>query len=272
MTDRFMSDSSLRTAYGITGEDETWENTFSKVSLENILMYIVAVCAWTLEVMMDNFKEEVNAKVSQSIVASVAWYHRACLAFQLGDELVYNESTGSYGYQNIDIKKRIISYAAVRDRGGSVQILVSKKVGNRPAVLSIAEMTAFSAYINKIKIAGITMSISSIPADKIKIALIVQIDPQILGLDGKRLDDGKLVVVDAINQYLEKIVYGGTFNKTKLIDSVQNVAGVIDITLVNVMAKSVEDIDYKNVSGNNYISAGGAFTTEGLEESITYVV
>ena len=45
MTDRFMEDNTLREAYGITGEDATWDNTFSTVSIENILIYIVAACA-----------------------------------------------------------------------------------------------------------------------------------------------------------------------------------------------------------------------------------
>lgn len=272
MTDQFMADATLRTAYGITGDDATWDNTFSSVSVENILLYIVAVCAWTLEVMMDNFAEDIDYKVSQSIVASVAWYHRVSLAFQLGDELEYDAATGAYKYSTIDAKKQIVQYAAVRDRGGSVQILVSKKVGDRPGVLSDTELTAFRAYINKIKIAGITMSIASIPADKITMSLIVQIDPQIISTSGRRLSDGRSVVVDAINKYLADILYGGTFNKTKLVDAVQRVDGVIDVTLGTVKVKSAENVEYTEVQSNNYTSVGGAFVSEGLESSITYVV
>lgn len=272
MTDRFMADSTLRTAYGITGEDATWDSTFSSVSIENILLYIVAVCAYGLEVMFDGLRKDVDAKLSQAIVASVAWYHRICLSFQLGDNLEYLPDTATYGYPVIDPAKQIVKYAAVRDLGGGVQVLVSKDSGGLPVPLDDTELAAFESYLNKMKIAGITMSIRSIPADKITIGMQVQIDPLVLDTAGKRLADGKAVVVDAVNAYLAGIVYGGTFNKTKLVDAVQAVEGVVDITLGTVKVKSAEAADYKGVKGNNYTSVGGAFIAEGLNSSITYVV
>ncbi|WP_294536894.1 hypothetical protein [uncultured Bacteroides sp.] len=272
MTDRFMTDETLRTAYGITGEDATWDTTFSTVSIENILLYIVAVCAYGLEVMFDQLRKDVDAQISQAIVASVAWYHRICLAFQYGDNLVYLPETATYGYQTVNEKLQIVQYAAVRDLGGSVQVLVSKDSGGKPEPLNESELAAFESYLNKMKIAGITMSIKSIPADKIIINMSVQIDPLVIDTSGNRISDGKAVVVDAINNYLAAIVYGGTFNKTKLVDAVQAVEGVLDVTLGTVKAKSAEAVQYTEVKNNNYTSVGGAFISEGLNSSITYVV
>lgn len=272
MTDKFMADETLRTAYGITGEDATWQNTFSSVSMENILLYIVAVCAYSLEVMYDKFRVDVDAKIASAIVASVAWYHRICLAFQYGDNLTYLLDTATFGYPVVDESRQIVKYAAVRDLGGSVQILVSKDAGGKPEPLSETELSAFESYIEKMKIAGITLNIRSLPADKIVINMTVQIDPLILDTQGRRLTDGVMVVTEAIDAYLANIVYGGTFNKTKLVDAVQAVEGVVDITLGTVKAKASEAAGYTDVVSNNYTSVGGAFISEGLSSSITYVV
>lgn len=272
MTDFLISNETLRTAYGITGEDATWDNRFSSVSIENIILYAVAVCAYSLEVMYDKFRVDVDAKIASAIVASVAWYHRICLAFQYGDNLTYLPDTATFGYPSIDTSKQIVKYAAVRDLGGSVQILVSKDAGGKPEPLSETELSAFESYIEKMKIAGITLNIRSLPADKIVMSMTVQIDPLVLDTQGRRLSDGAMVVTEAIEAYLAGIVYGGTFNKTKLVDAVQAVEGVVDITLGIVKAKASGAVDYTEVKGNNYTSVGGAFIAEGLNSSITYVV
>ena len=271
MTDRFMTDETLRTAYGITGEDATWENTFSTVSIENILLYIVAVCAYELEVMFDAFKKDVDEKVAANIVPTVRWYHTQALAFQYGDALVFDEVTQSFRYPNIDPSKQIVRYSAVQDSGNTILMLVSGDEGGKPSVISNEVLTAFISYMNAVKIAGVFISIRSLPADKIKIIAKVYINPMVIDSTGKRISDGSYPVRDAINQYLGGVVYGGTFNKTKLVDAIQAVEGVVDIELESAQAKP-DGGSYYTVSGNNYTAESGSFISEDLDKTISYVV
>lgn len=271
MTERFLSDDTLRQAYGITG-DVTWDSTFSKVSVENMLMYVVAFVAHTLEVMMDAFRKDVDTQIAQNIVPTVRWYHTQAVAFQYGDQLVYNEEYGHFEYPEVNEDKKLVKYCAVKDRGGSIQILVSGDSNGVPTVLSSDVLSAFKSYMNQVKVAGVILDVKSLAADGIRIQAEVQIDPQIITTDGVRISDGTKAVEAAINAYLANIVYGGTFNKTKLVDAIQNVEGVVDVTLGKVEVKPSGSTSYTEMTSNNYSAVSGCFKSEKLNETIAYVV
>lgn len=272
MTDRFMDDPTLRSAYGITGDGATWDNTFSTVSVENILVYIVAVCAYSLEVMFDAFRKDVDERIARNIVPTVRWYHTQALAFQYGDGLVYDEGAQAFRYATENRAKQVVRYCAVKDRGGSIQILVSGESGELPSVLSNDVLTAFKAYMNSVKIAGVILDIRSLAADSIRIEATIQVDPQVIGTDGRRISDGTYPVRDAVDNYLRGIIYGGTFNKTKCVDALQNVEGVLDITLGTVRAKAGSATEYAVVEGNNYTAVAGCFISNNLDSTLAYVV
>ena len=271
MTDQFLSDETLRQAYGITG-DVTWDSTFSKVSVENMLMYVVAFVAHTLEVMMDAFRKDVDTQIAQNIVPTVRWYHTQAVAFQYGDQLEYNEEYGHFEYPEVNEDKRLVKYCAVKDRGGSIQVLVSGDSNGVPTVLSNDVLSAFKSYMNQVKVAGVILDVKSLAADGVRIQAEVQIDPQIITTDGVRISDGIKAVEAAINEYLANIIYGGTFNKTKLVDAIQNVEGVVDVTLGKVEVKPSGSTSYTEMTSNNYSAVSGCFITDKLNETVAYVV
>lgn len=271
MTDRFMSDNTLRAAYGITGADATWDTTFSAVSIENILLHTVAACAYSLEVLFEAYKEEVDERIAANIVPTVRWYHTQALAFQYGDNLAFDEKTQSFRYAAEDESKKIVKYCAVQDAGNTIQMLVSGRKDGLPAVIEGDEMTAFKAYMNSVKIAGVFINIQSLPADRVKISAKVYVNPMVIDSAGKRISDGSRPVEDAVNDYLAGVIYGGTFNKTKLVDAIQAVEGVTDVELLGVQAKQ-DGGSYAEVAGNNYTAVSGSFISEDLNTTITYVV
>ena len=67
-------------------------------------------------------------------------------------------------------------------------------------------------------------------------------------------------------------MYGGTFNKTKLVDAIQSVEGVNDVLLGECQYKTADNQNYSTIKGNNYTAAGGSFVSSGLRNSISYVV
>lgn len=271
MTDAFLADSDLREAYGLAS-DATWDKSFSAVSVENILIYIVAVCCRAVEVLHEQWKADVDAVVEKMVVASVPWYWKKALAFQLGDELVLNEDTMEYGYAKVDAEKQVVKYAAVRDKGRSVQILVSGDEDGIPSVIEGDTLNAFKTYMNRVKVAGVLLSISSKASDRVKITAKVTIDPMVVNEQGEALSDGGKPVETAIEEYLKNITYGGTLNKTKLMQAILEADGVEDVELTGVEYTTDEGLTWTTLSGNNYTGESGSYTCEDIEGGLEYVV
>ena len=145
MTEQFMSDSTIIERYGFEA-GSTFDSVFSAVSLESIWFSIVAAAIYVLETFFDAFKEDVDAKIAEAVVASIPWYHKISLEFQYGDSLVFDEKTQGFVYPVIDESKQIVKFAACRDLGGQVYVLASKDNGSgSPAALSSDELSAFDA-------------------------------------------------------------------------------------------------------------------------------
>lgn len=271
MTDAFMADANIREKYGLK-EGDTWNRCFSSVSLENIIFFIVAACSHVLEVVFEEYVKVVDDKVSMAVVASVPWYYKMAKAFQYGDSLVLNEDTQQYGYATIDEGKQVVKYAAVRDRGTSVQILVSGEKDGKPVALSNSVLTVFKEYMNRVKVAGVVLNISSKESDKLSISATISVDSLVIDENGVKLSDGTMPIEEAIENHLKDIQYGGTFNKTKLISAILSVDGVEDVELGTCSYKRDGDLSWTTLAGNNYIGESGSYIPEKLSETLSYVV
>ena len=271
MTDAFMADATIREKYGLSVND-TFSSKFSSVSIENILFFIVAACCYVLEVLFDNHKADVEEKISMAVVASVPWYYKMALSFQYGDSLILNDRTQQYEYATIDESKQLVKYAAVRDKGTSVQILVSGDQGGSPVALSNDVLAVFKQYMNRVKVAGVILHITSNPSDSVTVTATITIDPLVLNENGELLSDGRKPVEEAITSYLKHIIYGGTFNKTKLVDVIQAVEGVVDVELEECKYRHANSLEWTVMSGNNYTGNSGSYIPLDLERSLTYVV
>jgi hypothetical protein len=271
MTDAFMADATIREKYGLK-EGSTWNGSFSSVSLENIIFFIVAACCHVLESIFELYIKDVDEKISMAVVASVPWYYKMAKDFQYGDQLVLNETTQQYGYAIIDESKQVVKYAAVRDRGTSVQILVSGDKNGMPVALSNDVLTVFKQYMNRVKVAGVILGITSKRGDYLSIEANISVDPLVIDEEGYRLSDGTKPVESAIEEHLKNIKYGGTFNKTKLVNAILAVDGVEDVELGTCSYQIEGSLKWHNVSGNNYIGESGSYIPYFLSDSLTYVV
>jgi hypothetical protein len=270
MTDAFMQDEAIRDAYDLSQDKTRFADCFSAVSLENLLFYIVAACHYVLESIFEKFTQDVEKKISRAVVASIPWYFDKAKAFQYGDALVLNPRTFGYEYAKVDTSKQRVKYVAVRDRGASIEMLVSDEQNGKPTPLSDEVLTAFKHYINAIKIAGVVINVRTRKADELSIAVKVVVDPLKINRQGVEIASSEKVVEHAIENYLADIVYGGTFNKTKLVDAVQRVDGVVDVVLGTCKYKAGDE--FKEIAGNNYTAVGGSFIAVGLDKTIEYVV
>ena len=272
MTDQFMNDPVIREKYGLKDGD-TFDSVFSTVAMENILFGIFASAAYVLEVLFDTFRAAVDKKIATAVPATIPWYHKVCLEYQHGDKLVLDEATQQYVYEDLDESKKKIKYAAIRDKGAYVYVLVSGEGSDGlPKALSNDIIVAFEQYLAARKPAGIQLEIKTYNPDDIKMTMKVQYDTLIVNPNGSLINNSNIYPVEeAIESYLRSIEYGGVFNKTKLIDAVQKADGVKDVVLNGVLVKSFSEEDYQAVTGNNYESVGGAFKAQDLRNTITYV-
>lgn len=269
MGDAFLAQKEVRAFYGIE-EGKSFSQAFSPISLESMLLYAVAAAIHVVEVLFDTLRCEVEDRAENAIVGSVPYYHRMAMNYQHGDALAYNEKTYAYGYPVADETKRVVQFAAVRDLGTSIQVLVSGREGGRPSILPTATLDAFRAYMNLIKMAGVVLEVYSYNADRLRIRAKVQLDPLIFHANGSRIRDNVRAVEVAIQKYLDGITYGGVFNKTRLVDAIQMVEGVVDIELGECFY-SIDGTNYHAIMGNNFPSVGGSFIAKDLSKTITYV-
>lgn len=271
MTDQYLADPTIRDLYGLE-ESATFEDSFSAVSLESILFGVIASAIYVLEMFFDTFRKEVDAKIATAVVASIPWYHKICLEYQQGDDLVYDENTQQFRYELIDESKQIIKFSSCRDFGNGVYVLVATEDANgMPTALSNSVLTSFRAYMNERKPAGVIVDVNSFNPDDIQIDMTVQYDPLIINPDGtSTADNTSYPVENAVNKYLAEIIYGGTFNRNKFIDAMQSTAGVVDIILGEVRTRPSSSSAYTASMKNNIPSVGGAFRSANLRTTIRY--
>jgi hypothetical protein len=122
-----------------------------------------------------------------------------------------------------------VAYAAVVEAERGLRIKVAKDNGTDLERLHpTEEMPAFTAYMNRVKDAGVKLLITSTAADELKLSLEVYYDPLILDSTGSRLDgsDNK-PVQKAVRNYLRNLPFNGIFVLAYLVDVLQQVPGVV---------------------------------------------
>ena len=242
-------------------------NSSSATAIWRLWSYIFAVASWALENIMDAFRAEVLTSLADMIPGTVRWYYNQCLTWQYGDALVWLNNT--YKYAVIDANKQIVKFVAVSELYGQLIIKVGKSSGGLPVKLTSGELSSFTSYINSIKFAGTNVSVISYDADLIKFDINIVYDPMVMRPDGSLILDGSFPITAALNSYLHGIIYGGVFNKTKCIDAVQLVQGVVDAYFYQVQAKAYAAVNFNTITGQNYESISGAYSIDTL--TVNYI-
>lgn len=259
---RFIGNSELAAMYALD-PSKTFDEQFSKVSFEALIINIVALACYLVERTFATTSDEVDAAINARYVASIPWFRDQALGYQDGYDLVFNDATRSYGYAVDDPDARIIAYAAAREIDGEVrkvQILVSK---DQKEPLTDDELSRFSHYMRRIAPAGTRLDFVSKASDRLQISAQINYNPLLLTSGGKRLTDGTSPINEAIEQYIDTIKYGGVFNKTKLVDAIQNAEGVTDVILRSVYTSTASG-GFVELDGNSYASTSGSFVVDDL--------
>lgn len=254
MTDAVLASDTLRTAFGLNTSEE-WDSQVSAVSILNLIIYIVAMAARTVEWLHDQFRAEVEERIAAALPGTVSWYWNKIMQFQYGHTL---NAMGAYDQD--DPESRIVKHCAVTEVDNGIHVRVNKGADSYEP-LTAAELEALEAYVAAVKFAGTTARIFSFPSDQLSITLNIWRDPMTLDTSMNRIADGQPVIEQAVKAYLDNIAYGGVLNKTRLIDAVQAVPGVRDVTIATGRVHTPGDGKNYDLE-QNFRSVAGHFTID----------
>ena len=238
ITTAFMADTTLAASYGFTIGD-SFDSTFSKVSLENILFFIVASAIWTLETLFDLHATAMTNLINTQVPHKLKWYCEKILAFQYGDSLIVDTDT----YAVVDATKQVVSYASALEYHGEVYIKVATGTTTKSA-LPVPQQTALTAYVQEFKDAGVIVNIVNEAADHFSLVMNVYYDPMVLDGNGNRLDNGSPTVVNMINDYIQnQLPFNGEYRNSSFVDVLQALDGVVIADLI--LAKTISDANFR---------------------------
>lgn len=266
ITTDWLNNEAVKQRYQID-DSKTFDEQFSPVSIENIFFYIVAVAIWTLEVLFDLHKSEVETELQNKMPTTVHWYKNKVLRFQYPNRNLIPDTdkydnTGLTPEQIADLE--IVKYCAVTDALSELRIKVAKgEAGNR-IQLAPDEETALNYYLSEICPAGIRWVIINRQADKFKGEITVYYNPLLLNPDLNPVEN-------AVKEYISNLDFNGALTTTHLTDQIQNIEGVV---LVDINSALVQRADNpEEALGVQKIAESGYWIVENNEDlKVNYIV
>jgi hypothetical protein len=234
----FVANPTLAQAYGFD-TTKSFDEQFSKVSVEAVDTYIVAAALAMGEKIQESDKNEITAIVERNRIGTGPWYVEMARHFQWNENVQYfiivDPVSGTIDYNIVEPADRIVLQAAyVETANKEVIIKVAAGVPGALHPLTDAQATDFLNYLKKIKIAGIILNIVNLPADVIRMQANVYYDR------AYNTTQLRQMIIDALNGYSVSLQFNGVVLRNAIIDAVQSVAGVVDIDIVQLEAATGE--------------------------------
>ncbi len=233
----------------------------SKTAIWRLILYVVAYFTHLQESLWDLFKIELEALLAKAKYGSLRWYVEQAKAFQFGDTLTFQ---GNFPvYDPIDLSARIVTQASAQeDAGASASIFVKVAKGTAILVpLSSPELAAFTAYMNDVKPAGISLSIISLNADTLRLVMEI-------GYDAIRpLADVQVDLENAIINYLKGLPFDGKFRRLAFEDTLQAVPGILTISTTSMLG--FQGLVQTTIL-QEYVAGAGYMTWDEANSTITY--
>ena len=248
LTDAFMADAQLQAAYGFA-PGTAFDKQFSRISLESLLLYIVAFAQWTLEKLFDTHTQEVTDYIATMKPHTLRWYQEKAKAFLYGFNLIDGtDQFDTTGKSDDEIAQaQVVKFAAVTESGATLYLKIAGEESSRPKKLDASQKAAFEAYLHEYKDAGVRVDVTSEQGDYLRLSLDVYYNPLLLTATGQSKSDGTYPVEDAIKSYIELLPFNGEYRNNALVDAIQQTTGVVMVQLHSA-AQSVDNVTYNPVA------------------------
>ncbi|WP_312310936.1 nucleotidyltransferase [Empedobacter brevis] len=260
-------------------EDLNGLTSTSKTALWRLWVYIMAFCIYTLERLFDTHSIAVTKVLSEQKAHTPAWYRKQALDFQFG--FTFDENIGIFDNENATTEQieasRIIKYCAVNESDDESTLIV-KIAGETDGVLNpitTEHITAFTAYMKRVRDGGVKVNVINYPADYLKLSLKIEYDPLVLDANGMNQRTGAFPVNNALNEFLKELPFNGELILAKLVDKLQLIEGVRIPTINAAWSKWIDKdqldvyVEYSEIQIKR-IPESGYFKLD-LDTTIDYV-
>lgn len=249
----FIDNARLRSVYSLD-VSKSFDEQFSAVSIEAILINIVATVAAGLENLFDFHKADVEELITNERIGKRGWYEEKAKAFQYGYELLEGSDTYADTTSAAALTAQIVHSAWAGEYGNNgVKLKVAKIADGIFQALTTEELLVFTVYMNRVKPAGIAIHTVSEAADKLGIAVDIYYDALLMNADGTLISGGSNTVEDAIIDYLNSLEFNGEFVTMHLCDTIQAAVGVKVV--------EIKSVSYKH-AGYDFVEIDAKYTPE----------
>jgi hypothetical protein len=226
ITDNFTSNDVVVSAYGLDPE-RTFDEQFSRASLESILFYNDAYRVLQIEELFKHNLDLIDEKIRNQRPHTLGWYRQMALNFQFGKE--FRDDITEYDNSGMTADEieaqRIIRKCSVT-RAETVKPTLIMKVHKADGKLEADEKTAFIAYMDAVADAGVHVSVISENADRLVLYLTIRYDAMVMDEHGVRFLDSVSPVPDTIVAHLANLPFNGEFFPTMLEQDLMRQTGI----------------------------------------------
>lgn len=215
----------------------------SKMSVMNILTYVIAVLIYSYEVILDSFQVKIAQLISERVNGTPTYYAKMAKYFQYNpltesmDEMYYDEDTFQAKFVTKDETHRIIAKSAFQnysDTDASAGIVIkvckdnddstSADGGGVYTALDTKELTAFKNYMDEIKFIGAKIFCRSILGDILSVNATVIYDD--LYIDAEQALEN---VKTALIEYIKGLDFNGYIYYQSVIDAIQGAEHIVSV-------------------------------------------
>lgn len=223
----------------------------SNVAEWRLWVWVVATAIHLFEVILDQFRTEIDAAADKITPGTVRWYIDQCRRFQNGHKLLFNNTTAQMYYETDDAAARIVSVVSVREDAKKLTIKAAKTSdAGKITPLTADELHNFTGYVESIKFAGMETVVISRTADQIRYTLTVYYDPVV---PATTVRDTVQAQIDAFRTSLD---FNSMFYRQRLVDTIMSVDGVVTVDLQSIERKGTSMADFAPVAVAEELEAG----------------
>lgn len=249
----------------------------AKLSVINILTYIMAALIYSYEILLDVFQVQIANLIAKRINGTGPYYAQMALYFQYNpdtetmDEMVFDDTDFNFKFKNINKDHRIVVksvYQNYKDVGAVIKVCkenTDKSTGSPTySPLSDKELMAFDAYMDEIKFLGAKLIYRSTYGDLLSINATIVYDE--LYIDKETAFEN---VKNALINYIQNQDFNGYIYYQSIIDVIQGAGHIVTVlgpntatnkyALVTISEYDTENKKYKDaqeLTGRSIPSSG----------------
>lgn len=258
MTEAFGANEDVVKAYGLT-PGKTYDEQFSKVSIESLLFWSFSAGIAKLEAIYDDHRREVSELIAGSEPHTLFWYSNRAKSYLHGFSLKpYSDEFDTAGASDDDLAKaHIVRYAVASEYQDTVYLKVAgvDETG-APVVLSESVLSGIRSYIAQIKDAGVAVRVISAPGDDLDLSLEIYMQPSLLLDSGLPSQDRQTEIRKVVERNTTSLPFDGVFRPSDLVVALSQVSGVESSVVTSASSSASGEDDWKEFTGFHRPSSG----------------